>query len=38
VCDIRGLKGMENELLFIYDNALRHTAKEIVALLEELAI
>lgn len=38
LCDIAGLKGMENELIFMQDNAPGHAAKETVQLLESLAI
>jgi hypothetical protein len=38
LCDIAGLKGMENELIFMQDNAPGHAAKETIALLNELAI
>jgi hypothetical protein len=38
LCDIDGLKGMLNELIFMQDNAPGYAAKETVALLETLAI
>ena len=38
LCDIKGLKGMAYELLFMQDNALGHAAKEIKAMLAKLAI
>jgi hypothetical protein len=38
LCDIEGLRGMDNELLFMQDNAPGHAAKETKELLREFAI
>ena len=38
LCDIGGLKGEPEELLFMQDNAPGHAAKETIALLEQLCI
>jgi hypothetical protein len=38
LCDIEGLIGQENELIFMQDNAPGHAAKETKQLLADLAI
>ena len=38
LCDIAGLKGMEQELIFMQDNTPGHATKETITLLEALAI